>query len=94
LTAAGARPVAGAWVGWEPVALSHSIVAEAITGAAGHFLLCGLPEGSISGLFATMSGYAVTTMSVGPGGDLALDIEIQRCTTAPIEPGEGIGCAP
>lgn len=87
-TPMGRQPVDRACVGWEPFGPSSGIVAETIADGGGRYLLCGLPEEPIAGLFATMHGYDVTSLSAGRGGSIVLDIEIRLCATAPIEPAK------
>jgi hypothetical protein len=75
-TPTGKQLVQGAWVGWE--ALLDTVVAETTSDAAGRYLLCGLPRERISGLFAYKQGYAVDYVSVQPGGDAIVEIEVTR----------------
>lgn len=91
-TPLGREPLTLAWVGWEPFGANKGIVAEAITDTRGRYLLCGLPDTTLPGLFATAPGYDVTFIAAGASDDVDLDIEVKRCTTRPIEAGEGRGC--
>lgn len=75
-TPTGRQPVEGLLVGWE--ALLDTVVAETRSDAAGRYLLCGLPEGRIV-LFALKIGSGPpTSVTVEPGTDAVVDIEIQR----------------
>jgi hypothetical protein len=49
-----------------------------VSGAAGRYLLCGLPRERIVGLFAYKAGYAVDYVSVEPGGDAMVEIGVKR----------------
>jgi Carboxypeptidase regulatory-like domain len=53
-TGAGRRPLASAWVGWEPIL--DTVVADTRTDAEGRYRLCGLPKSRIDGLFAVRAG--------------------------------------
>ncbi len=76
-TATGRPPVEGASVGWE--GLLDAVLAETRSDAAGRYLLCGLPMGRFPGLFAQKQGYgAVSYITVDPGSDANVDIEIAR----------------
>jgi hypothetical protein len=73
----GQQPVENAWVGWE--AALDFVVAETRSDSAGRYLLCGLPEEHIDGLFAVKQGYHnVSYVSVDPGTDTVIDIEIKQ----------------
>ena len=76
-TSTGRQPVEGASVGWE--GLFDTVVAVTRSDAEGRYLLCGLPLGRISGVFALKQGYSgVAYVSVEPGGDANVDIAIER----------------
>jgi hypothetical protein len=76
-TATSRPPVEGASVGWE--GLLDTVLAETRSDAAGHYLLCGLPLGQFSGLFALKQGHSnVSYVTVDPGRDVNVDIEIAR----------------
>ena len=55
----------------EPVAFTRS-------DPAGRYLLCELPKGSIPYLYAEKQGYNFSNVSVEPGIDTIVDIEITR----------------
>jgi hypothetical protein len=74
--ARGRRPLAGAWVGWEPV--HENPAADTLADAQGRYALCGLPTGHIDGLVAIApTENRFTYVSVQPGMDATVDIEIE-----------------
>ena len=75
-TPSGRQPVAGASVDW--IAVYYESVANTRSDATGRYLLCGLPQGPISNLFVTKQGYRFSRLSVEPGLDTSVDIEIIR----------------
>ena len=77
VTAEGRRPVENAWVGWE--VFLDFVVAATTSDSAGRYLLCGLPQARIDGLFAEKQGYNnVSYVSVDPGTGTVVDIEITQ----------------
>jgi len=79
VTAAGRQPVEGATVGTEGED-SGTPNAWTITDASGRYLLCGLPEGRLTSLFAVKDGYSKDGLyrTVEGGTDTMLDIELKR----------------
>jgi hypothetical protein len=74
-TTTGRLPVEGASVGWQ--GLFDAVVAETRSDEEGRYLLCGLPLGPFSGLFAQKLGYgAVSYGTVNAGSDGNVDIEL------------------
>jgi hypothetical protein len=75
MAAGGRRPVAGVWVGWEPV--MDTVVADTRTDSEGRYRLCGLPMDGMSGLYAVRanSNRPVYT-SAAAGGDISIDFEL------------------
>jgi hypothetical protein len=53
-TGATRRPLAGVWVGWEPI--MDTVVADTRTDAEGRYRQCGIPTMRILGLFAVRPG--------------------------------------
>jgi hypothetical protein len=82
-TATGRQPVMNAWVMWTPVpetflADISVFFAETRSDSAGHYLLCGLPNDRTSYLLAYVADGRVTEVTLDPGQDLVVDIEIAR----------------
>jgi len=76
-TPTGSQPVEGASVGWE--GLMDTVLAETRSDVAGRYVLCGLPLGRITGLYALKQGYNnVSYASAEPGTDTVVDISITR----------------
>jgi hypothetical protein len=76
-TPTGRPPVEGASVGWE--GLLDVVLAETRSDAAGRYLLCGLPLAGFPGLYVLKQGYgSVSYVTVAPGSDANVDIEIAR----------------
>jgi Carboxypeptidase regulatory-like domain len=75
VTPDGRRPVENASVGWEH--FLDFVVAETRSDSAGRYLLCGLPEGRIVGLFAQKPPDTVY-VSVDPGTDTVIDMEVKQ----------------
>jgi hypothetical protein len=79
VTPEGRRPVAKASVYWDADGDFYGAVfANTMSDAAGRYLLCGLPEGRIDRLFASKQGYNNNNVSVDPGTDAVVDIEIAQ----------------
>lgn len=83
VTATGKQPVTNAWVIWTPVpetiyADINVFLAETRSDAAGHYLLCGLPNDRTSSLFAFVGDARVTEVILDPGPAAVVDIEIAR----------------
>jgi hypothetical protein len=77
VTAAGRHPIEGASVGYEG---NNDITsAWTFTDASGRYLLCGLPEGRLTSLFAVKNGYSRDSpyRTVEAGTDTMLDIELK-----------------
>lgn len=72
-TAEGRRPVAGAFVDFEPV--DDFPAAITYTDAQGRFLLCGLPDGLAVGLGASLNTERVAYVTALPG-QTSIDIEL------------------
>jgi hypothetical protein len=78
-TPAGRRPLADASVSAYSEALYYADpVAFTRSDAAGRYLLCGLSVGRIPNLVAEKEGYNFTNVSVEPGTDTTVDIQIRR----------------
>lgn len=74
-TANGRRPVAGVWVGWEPI--MDTVVADTRTDSQGRYRLCGLPKNRIDSLFAVRTGTnRPISMAAEAGGDMVIDFEL------------------
>jgi hypothetical protein len=74
-TGIGRRPLAGVWVGWEPI--MDTVVADTRTDAQGRYRLCGIPRDRIDSLFAVRIGTNRPAMSaVDAGGDAVIDFEL------------------
>jgi Carboxypeptidase regulatory-like domain len=74
-TGIGRRPLAGVWVGWEPI--MDTVVADTRTDAQGRYRLCGLPRERIDSVFAVRIGtYRPVMASVEAGGDAVIDFEL------------------
>jgi hypothetical protein len=72
----GRRPLAGVWVGWEPI--MDTVVADTRTDAQGRYRLCGLPRERIGGLFAVKPGTnRPVPFSLEAGGDAVVDVELE-----------------
>jgi hypothetical protein len=55
------------------------VVANTRSDSTGRYLLCGLPQARIDGLFAEKQGYNnVSYVSVDPGTDTVVDIEVKQ----------------
>jgi hypothetical protein len=68
-------PVAGAWVGWEPVL--DTVIADTITDSQGRYRLCGLPIDRVDSLFAErMGNYSPVYGETAAGGDATVDFEL------------------
>jgi hypothetical protein len=68
-------PVAGAWVGWEPVL--DTVIADTITDSQGRYRLCGLPLDRVDSLFAErMGNYSPVYGEIAAGGDATVDFEL------------------
>jgi hypothetical protein len=77
ITPAGRRPIENASVGWE--AFLDVVLAYTTSDSAGRYLLCGLPDGRINGIYAERQGsYNPSYVSVDQGGDIVVDIEIKQ----------------
>ena len=74
ITADGRQPASNVWVGWE-ASVMDGTVAETRTDAAGHYRVCGLPFERIT-LLAALAYGNVSSVSVEPGSDAIVDIEI------------------
>jgi hypothetical protein len=75
MTAGGRRPVADAWVGWEPI--MDTVVADTRTDAQGRYRLCELPQDRIDGLFAVRVGSnRPVFVSVEAGADAVMDLDL------------------
>ena len=76
--ASGRRPVAGAWIGFEPI--GDSPVALSKSDASGRYLLCGLPASErvelYSGMGAGGPGKFTSVILEPASGNLDMDIEI------------------
>jgi hypothetical protein len=72
-TGAGKRPVAGAYVGFEP--FPDVAVAFTFSDAAGRYLLCGVPEGQTASIVAVLDG-RITYASVPSGQNTGIDITL------------------
>jgi hypothetical protein len=70
----GRQPLAGAFVDCEPD--FDFVAASTKTDTAGRYLLCGLPTATIELGSSTMPSNA-TYISVGPGTDAVVDIELK-----------------
>ena len=75
LTVDGRQPIADVRVAMDVL---DAVVAETSTDATGRYLLCGLAQEPLDGLFAYKNGYALVSFNVGPGSDAVIDIEIKR----------------
>lgn len=77
-TPTGRQPVEGASVAVYSEALLYygEYVAFTRSDTAGRYLLCGLPEGRIPGLYAEKQGYR-GFVSVEPGSDAIVDIQMR-----------------
>jgi len=74
-TGATRRPLAGVWVGWEPI--MDTVVADTRTDAQGRYRLCGLPTTRIIGLFAVRPGsYQPAYVTAEANGDTTIDFEL------------------
>jgi hypothetical protein len=74
-TGPGRRPLASAWVGWEPI--FDTVVADTRTDAQGRYRLCGLPRSRIDGLFAVRAGtYQPGYSVVEATDDTVVDFEL------------------
>jgi hypothetical protein len=63
-------------LGWE--AFMDVVFAYTTSDSAGRYLLCGLPDGRINGIYADRQGsYNPSYMSVDQGGDTVADVEIK-----------------
>jgi hypothetical protein len=80
MTATGRQPVENAFVGLDDTGTSNGFVAETRSDAAGRYLLCGMPEVRITGLFAGkwQDGYKTAVFSVDPGSHAVVDVELTR----------------
>ena len=68
------RPVAGVWVGWEPI--MDTVVAETFTDEQGRYRICGLPRERLE-VFAVRIGiYRPVSQVVEAGGDALSDFEL------------------
>ena len=76
ITSNGRQPARNVWVGWE-ASVMDGVVAETRTDAAGHYRVCGLPRERIT-LSAAPAYGNVFSVSVDPGSDAIVDIEIAR----------------
>jgi hypothetical protein len=78
-TATGRRPIEGALVEVYSDALYYAdAVAFTRSDTAGHYLLCSLPERRISAIVTTREGFNPQNVSVDPGTDATVDIELRR----------------
>jgi hypothetical protein len=69
------RPLAGAWVGWEPI--MDTVVADTRTDAQGRYRLCGLPKSRIEGVFAVRAGtYRPAYVVAEASDDVVIDFEL------------------
>jgi hypothetical protein len=75
----GRQPIEGVSVEVYSDALYYAdAVAYTRSDAAGHYLLCSLPERRISTLVAAREGYNSSNVSVEAGTDATVDIELRR----------------
>jgi hypothetical protein len=78
-TSTGRRPIEGASVEVYSDALYYADpVAFTRSDAAGHYLLCSLPERQIPEIYAEREGYTFSKVSVEAGTDATVDIKLTR----------------
>jgi hypothetical protein len=68
------RPVAGVWVGWEPI--MDTVVAETFTDAHGRYRVCGLPRERVEVFAVRIGTYRPLSQVVEAGGDAVSDFEL------------------
>lgn len=80
ITAGGRQPIEGASVGFTVDPSGDVDGAWTLSDASGRYLLCGLPEGRLTSLYALKNGYSRNDLwkSVDAGSDTTLDIELKR----------------
>jgi hypothetical protein len=68
------RPVAGVWVGWEPI--MDTVVAETFTDAQGRYRICGLPRERLEVFAVRIGTNRPLSQVVETGGDAISDFEL------------------
>ena len=68
------RPVAGVWVGWEPI--MDTVIADTFTDAQGRYSICGLPRERLEVFAVRLGSFRPVSMNVEAGGDAVIDFEL------------------
>lgn len=68
------RPVAGVWVGWEPI--MDTVVADTFTDTEGRYRICGLPPERIEVFAVRIGSRQPVSRVVQSGGDSIVDLEL------------------